>query len=349
MVMLMKTLVEALCSPRCAGRAPGTAGGLHARQLVRDALREAGADPIEQRIGSSNGANLIAKLPGDTDRWVLVAAHYDHLGETARTFFPGADDNAAAVAILVEVARGLTAQRADGRGVILAAFDAEEPPYFLTGQMGSEYFVAHADTLGTPIDRIDLMLCMDLVGHALGPEGLPDSVRGSLFALGAERSAGTARLVDELSASEQGVTVRRVDAEVIPPLSDYDAFWERSVPFLFLTGGRSQRYHTPEDRPEHLDWKKMAATARWLEAMVRRTCARPEERVAFDRGARDDASTLRTFLDVVAPLAGVSPMAAEGERSARALLAQCDARGRLPEPLADAPRGLVAALESGLA
>jgi hypothetical protein len=200
-----------------------------------------------------------------------------------------------------------------------------------------------------PLDRIDLMVCMDLVGHALGPEGVPGSVRDSLFALGAERSAGTSAIVDEIATSEEGVIVRRVDAEVIPPLSDYDAFWQRRVPFLFLTGGRSQRYHTPEDVPEHLAWSKMDATARWLERLVRRACARSDERVVFDGQARDDASTLRTFLDVVAPLTALSPMAAQGERTARELLAECDARGRLPDALADAPRGLVAALESGLA
>lgn len=345
----MKELVEALCSQECAGRAPGTPGGLRARQLVREALRAAGTDPIEQPIGASKGANLIATLPGEVDRWVLVAAHYDHLGANARTFFPGADDNAAAVAILVEVARGLAAKRADGRGVILAAFDAEEPPYFLTGKMGSEHYAQQAHTLGTPLDKIDLMVCMDLVGHALGPSGLPESVRSSLFALGAERSLGTAALVDEIANAEDGVTVRRVDAEVIPPLSDYQAFWDRDVPFLFLTGGRSQRYHTPEDTPEHLDWRKMSATARWLERMVRRACARPEDRVAFERNSRDDAATLRTFLEVIAPLAAGSAMAAAGQRSARELLTQCDARGRLPDGLADGPRRLIDALEGGLA
>lgn len=345
----MKTLVDELCSEQCAGRAPGTPGGLRARGLVRDALRSAGTDPIEQAIGASKGANLVVTLPGDVDRWVLVGAHYDHLGASGKTFYPGADDNAAAVAILVEVARGLASKRADGRGVILAAFDAEEPPYFLTGEMGSRFFASQAAALGTPLDTIDMMVCMDLVGHALGPEALAGSVRDSLFALGAERSAGTSSIVDELATSEKGVIVRRVDADVIPPLSDYDAFWKRQVPFLFLTSGRSQRYHTPQDTPEHLAWPKIEATARWLERFVRRACARSDERVVFDASARDDASTLKTFLDVVAPLVALSPMAAQGERTARELLAACDARGRLPDALADAPSGLIAALEGGLA
>jgi len=343
---LMRDLVTELCSPACAGRAPGTPGGIRARSLVVDALRAAGLDPYEQRIGSSGGANVLATLPGAVDRWVLVAAHYDHLGARGRDFYPGADDNAAAVAILVETARRLAARRADGRGVIVAAFDAEEPPYFLTGQMGSAYFAAHAPV---PLESIDMMVCMDLVGHAMGPEGLPADVRSSLFALGAERSRGTAALVDGIARAEADVVVRRADAEIIPPLSDYDAFWKRERPFLFLTCGRSARYHTTRDTPEHLDWSKMDATARWLERFVRASCERPDDRVVFTADGRDDRATLTSVLDLVRSLETMSPAAASGAAMARELLERCDASGRLPASLASGPPSLVAALENALA
>lgn len=344
--LLMKDLVRELCSKECAGRAPGTPGGLRARGLVVDALRGAGLDPHEQAIGSSKGANVLATLPGDRDRWVLVGAHYDHLGGRGDRFYPGADDNAAAVAILVEVARGLVAKRADGRGVIIAAFDAEEPPYFMTGEMGSAYFTKHSPV---PLDAIDTMVCMDLVGHTLGPAGVPGEVADSLFVLGAERSAGTSAIVDDLARSEAGVIARRIDAEVIPPLSDYDPFWKRGVPFTFLTCGRSARYHTPEDTPEHVAWSKVEATARWLEKFVRASCARPEDRVLFQRDARDDRATLESFLGVVSPLAGLSPTLAQAIETAKELLGHCDAAGRLPSEIADMPAGLVGALESSLA
>ncbi|HEY8429452.1 MAG TPA: M28 family peptidase, partial [Sandaracinaceae bacterium] len=135
----MRDLVEALCSEECAGRAPGTPGGVRARELVRDALRDAGLDPDEQPVPGCNGANVLATIPGEIDRWILVAAHYDHLGVQGGRVYAGADDNAAAVAILVEAARALAARRPRGRGVIVAAFDAEEPPYFMTEAMGSEH------------------------------------------------------------------------------------------------------------------------------------------------------------------------------------------------------------------
>jgi Zn-dependent M28 family amino/carboxypeptidase len=289
---------------------------------------------------------VVAELPGDVDRWVLVGAHFDHLGRSGREVYWGADDNAAAVAILVEVARGLAARRPAGRGVIVAAFDGEEPPYFLTGAMGSERF---AQAPPVPLDRIDLMVCMDLVGHAFGGEGFPPEVKSSLFALGAERSEGTSAQLDRLARVEPGVIVRPADAEIIPPLSDYAAFWERRRPFLFLTAGRWRHYHTPTDTPEKLDYAKMAATARWLERFVRETCTRPEEAIVFDDGGRNEAATLRSLIEITGALADVSPEAEQGRAYAEALLTACDAEGRLPRDMRDQVGMLVGMLESRLA
>lgn len=340
----MRELVAALCSDECEGRAPGTKGGRLSRSLVVDALRAAGLDPLEQAIPMHGGANVLAAIPGSADRWVLVAAHYDHLGKTPQGIYRGADDNAAAVAILVEVAARLQANRPEGRGVIIAAFDAEEPPWFTTEGMGSEHFARHPTV---PLDRIDLMLCMDLVGHAMGPEGLPSEVRDTLFALGSERSAGTGLLVDQLARTEAGLIVRRADADIIPPLSDYGAFWQRKIPFVFLTSGRSRTYHSIHDRPELLAWDKMAATARWLERMVRASCARDAASAFDDRP--DDASTLRSLVELTAALEPYTELATAGRSMAASLLAACDREGRLPSARVLEVQRLVATLESSLA
>ena len=341
----MKALVEALCSDRCAGRAAGTPGGALARELVIDAFRDAGYDVELQWIPRVEGANVLARLPGRVPRWVLVAAHYDHVGRDGRAIYRGADDNAAAVAILVETARALKSAPPAGRGVIFAAFDAEEPPNFLSSTMGSQHFVDHPVV---PMGAIDLMVCMDLVGHALGPEGLPAEVRETVFALGAERSAGTAAHVDRLARATRGVVVRRVDVEAIPPLSDYHAFWLREVPFVFLSNGRSEVYHTPADTPERLDFAKMAATAEWLTRFVRETCDRPEPRVLWT-GAADDASTLRTLAEVARALEAVTPEARQARASAERLLAACDKQGILPAEHQASLFRLVATMEAGLA
>jgi Zn-dependent M28 family amino/carboxypeptidase len=339
----MKPLVEALCSDECAGRAPGTPGGRAARRIVMDAFRDAGLSPREQEIAV--GANVLATVPGTTERWVMVAAHYDHLGTDGRDVYRGADDNAAAVAILVDVARALAAAKLQ-RGVIFAAFDAEEPPHFLQNTMGSQEWVQRPTV---PLDRLDLMICMDLVGHALGPAGTPEDVRQTLFALGAERSTGTAAHVDALTRAVPGVVVRRADAEIIPPLSDYEPFWRKQIPFLFLSCAHGRHYHTPQDTPAWLDWTKIEATARWLERFVRETCARPEPRIAWIPGARDDASALRTLIEIGRSLADVLPLAKDGVAAASALLAACDGNGRLPESRRAELQLLAQMLEEGLA
>jgi hypothetical protein len=344
----VRELVAALCSDECAGRAPGTEGGRLARGHVVAALRAAGLDPREQLIPAHGGANVLATIPGRIDRWVVVGAHYDHLGATGKRIFRGADDNAAAVAILVDVAARLTADRPDGRGVLIAAFDAEEPPWFVGEAMGSEFFARHPPV---PLDRVDMMICMDLVGHALGPAPLPAEVRDTVFALGAERSTGTGEIVDELARTEAGVIVRRADAEIIPPLSDYMAFWRRQLPFLFLTAGRSRVYHTPNDVPELLAWDKMAATARWLERYIRAVCARDQtsgQRIEFLERS-DDASTLRSVGELTRALVPYSPGAENVAAQAHALLAACGTDGRLPAGRTGELQHLVSLLESGLA
>ena len=310
-----------------------------------EALRDAGLEPVEQRVPGCGGANILAPLRGEQERWVVVSAHHDHLGQRGGQTFHGADDNAAAVAIMLEVARALRRNPPKGRGVLFASFDGEEPPYFLSEGMGSEHF-AHHPTV--PLETVDLMISMDLMGHAVGPEAAPPEVRQSVFALGAERSEGTGALVDRLARVEPGVVIRRMDAETVPPLSDYWGFWRRSIPFLFLTNGRWRYYHTPEDTPEKLDYPKINATARWLERLVREACARPEPQVRFLQGVRDDASTLRSIIDLVSKLERLSPMAAMARGSAEQLLARCDPAGRLGDDSRTSLLMLVQRLESSL-
>lgn len=334
----MRQIIEDLCGDECAGRRPGTAGGLAARRLVIQAFRDAGLDPYEQPVPGCNGANVLAKIKGDVERYVLVGAHFDHLGTIGKRVFRGADDNAAAVAILIEVGRALAAERS-GRGVIVAAFDGEEPPHFLTGAMGSREFVR------ANRDPIDFMICMDLVGHRFGDPALPDEVGESLFALGAERSRGTYELVHSLKRAERGVIVRPADAEIIPPLSDYEAFWEQRIPFLFLSAGRSRVYHTPEDTPDKLDFAKIAATARWLTTFTR--AARIREATRF-RDASLDRGTLDEVGEVLDALAPISPEAGYGRAMVNQLAATCDRAGNLPDKQRSAVGRLVSMLEANL-
>jgi Zn-dependent M28 family amino/carboxypeptidase len=236
-------------------------------------------------------------IPGESDRYVLLAAHYDACGPDN----PGADDNAAAVAVVLDIAHRLQAMKLD-RSVIIALFDAEEPPYFMTPAMGSQWFVDHPTV---PLDRIDMMICLDLVGHDLGLEGLPSEVRESIFVLGAEKSTGTGALMDELP-EQSGIRPRRIDNYIIPSMSDYDAFMEAEVPFLFYSVGRWQHYHMPSDTPDKLNYDKMTAFASHLTDAVVALANRPDEPKYVTDGY-DDEATISSLESILASLRDTSP------------------------------------------
>lgn len=341
----MQALIEALCSKACNGRAAGSPGGLLAKALLLDAFRAAGGQPYEQPVPGCQGTNLLVPFVAQgprADRWVIVGAHYDHLGHHHGHTFFGADDNAAAVAMLVELAKSLATVPPQGRSVLLAAFDGEEPPFFRSENMGSEYFCRHPTV---PLTHVDFMVCLDLVGHALGPSMLPPVVRNSFFVLGAERSEGTVARIEALAHSAPGAIARLVDAEVVPPMSDYFAFWQAKVPFAFLTCGRWQHYHQPTDTPDRLDMAKIAAIAKWLELLTRDTASRPDA-IRFTDSV-NDALTLRSLVELTSSMASLSPVFAQLLTQAQALLTTCDANGRSaqrPKVLA-----LVAELEGALA
>jgi hypothetical protein len=191
------------------------------------------------------------------------------------------------------------------------------------------------------------MVCMDLVGHRLGPSLLPSEVGESLFALGAELSPGTESLVRSIKRAEPGVVVRTASADIIPPLSDYEPFWQAKIPFLFLSAGRSRVYHTPEDTFDKLDHAKIAATSRWLEQFVRLT--RTRDPVAMDPARASDLATLEETRELLGHLTPFATEAAFALKRVERLEAACRHEGVLPADLRLEMAALIAGLESRLA
>ena len=305
----LRAVVELLCSDDFQPRNTGSLGAVRAASYLASemealGLESAGSNGFLQEIPPINGANVLGAIRGRTDRWVILAAHFDACGWEN----PGAGDNAAGVAIALEVARRLHADLVD-HSILFALFDSEEPPNFLNPEMGSQWFV---DRPTIPLDRVDTMVCLDVVGHALGTSLLPDSIRDSVFVLGAEKGSGTAQLLDSLSPS-QGVVPRRIDSYIVPAMSDYYAFTNASIPFLFYTCGRNIHYHEPTDTPETLDYRKMADLTDHL-VLLMRTLGDRADRPIYLADAVDDAATVRTILELTETL---SPFASDADRVRR--------------------------------
>ncbi|MBI3603116.1 MAG: M28 family peptidase [Nitrospirae bacterium] len=301
--------VRSLADPSLQGRKPGTQGNRTAADYIRTRFQEAGLVPLSslggygQGLPAQLGDNLLGLKPaaGATAQapYLLVGAHYDHLGEAHL----GADDNASGVAILIELARSLPALR--HHHVLFAAFNAEEPPYIRTPQMGSQYFADHLPPEIGSLDAIQAVVIMDIMG---GVHWEP--MREMVFAAGAEKSQGLYRRLKEAASREANpltpdaspLTILPLGLHLIEelplvghvPFSDYDAFRNASVPFLFLSSGRTPRYHQPTDLPETLHYERMAATVPWLQRLLS-AIDQDMERYRFDANRlelADDVATL---------------------------------------------------------
>ena len=318
----LQTHVRSLADPSLQGRKPGTQGNRTAADYIRARFQEAGLVPLSslggygQSLPSRLGDNLLGLKPAAgaiaQAPYLLIGAHYDHLGGTHL----GADDNASGVAILIELARSLPALR--HHHVLFAAFNAEEPPYIRTPQMGSQYFADHLPPEIGSLDVIQAVVIMDIMG---GVHWEP--MREMVFAAGAEKSPGLYRRLKEASGmlnDERGMMngeqrpssfgIQPSPLTVLPlglhlieelplvghvPFSDYDAFRNASVPFLFLSSGRTPRYHRPTDLPETLHYERMAATVRWLQRLLF-TIDQDQDRYRFDANRlelADDVATLQ--------------------------------------------------------
>jgi Zn-dependent M28 family amino/carboxypeptidase len=190
--------------------------------------------------------NLGAVLPGRgelADEFVVIGAHYDHLG-TARfgTRFPGelhlgADDNASGTAGLLTAAEMLTEawDSIDGpvRSVLFLAFSAEE-----SGLNGSAHYV---DNPIAPLDKHYLMINMDMIG----------SLRNSLEAGGVGSGEGLAELTKPLF-DRSGIEVQ-VGTSVGSGRSDHASFDRRGVPNIFFFTGITDQYHTPDDTADTIN------------------------------------------------------------------------------------------------
>jgi len=270
-----------LAGPELEGRANGKPGGIRAAAEIEKAFREmklkpAGEDGYRQAIPV--GSNVLGVIEGHHPKKrhevVVLGAHYDHLGVLEGQLYAGADDNASSVAIVLE---WLRRQHARGwkpdRTVLVAAFDAEEPPDFRTQDMGSQVFM-NKPTVDRK--RIQAMVCLDLMGGDLW-----EGYRSPLFVMGLETFvtsplASHSQLQDAVS-SDTLMPVQSLHLRAIEDLptgrrnfSDYGPFRDKNIPVVFLSMGRTKHYHQVTDRPETLQYDKMAASVDVLDVLMQR-------------------------------------------------------------------------------
>jgi hypothetical protein len=312
------THVATLASPEFEGRRG--AGGRKAEAYVTDHLRALGLQPLFPDgsfaqdipgrepgtvLGRNVGAKIVGSDPNLRDEIILLSAHYDHLGTRNGLIYPGADDNASGVAMLLETARCLAdSETPQARTIWLVSFDLEED-----GLFGSRHFAAHPPA---PLDRVRLFLTADLIGGALA-----DVCRDEVFVLGWEHAPG---LLERVKTSAQGQPIRVAplgsDVLVIDR-SDYGPFRLRKIPYLFFSTGEHPRYHSPRDTADHIDAPKLEAISRTIARVVRSAAADPNPLPAWSNDTLhpvDEAAALAGVLRIL--LAHAPELKLEGTKKA---------------------------------
>ena len=249
-----------------------------------------------------NDANVIAYIPpspkSSGDEYVLVGAHYDHLGHGGSSsldrpgeenkIHPGADDNASGVAWVMEQAASLARERVEHpekfrRGIIFACWSGEE-----IGLIGSAAFCEHPPV---PLGKVVAYVNADMVGR------MRDN---KLTVQGAGSSHAWRRLIEKRNVAA-GFNLTLQDDPYLP--TDVTSFYTKNVPVLnFFTGGHED-YHRPTDTADKLNYKDLARVTKFTRDVVldlAQSAERPDlakvERSASGSGGRE---TLRTYLGTI--------------------------------------------------
>ena len=264
---LIKDL-RALSDPALEGRRTGTPGGLKARawveaQFAATGLVQAGSSGYQQpfefvhrsvrgllspgrsfRTTYSDAANVIGKVDGTTSgaRAIVVSAHYDHLGVRDDIIYPGADDNASGVAVLLAIARQLRTL-APRHPVLFVAFDAEE-----LGLRGAEALVGSSLL---PVPAVALNVNLDMVSRNDDNE---------IFAAGAYHTPWLKPILEDVQRrsavkilfGHDRPMVKAGGVEDWTSQSDHGVFHQVGVPFVYFGVEDHADYHQPSDTADKI-------------------------------------------------------------------------------------------------
>ena len=215
---------------------------------------------VDVRTETKTVHNVAAYLAGETDEYVIVGAHYDHLGlgdenslapSQIGTIHPGADDNASGTAGVLELARWASHQPKPKRGILFLAFAGEE-----LGLLGSEWYVNHP-TL--PLEKAVAMINMDMIGRIR---------EGKVFLSGTGTGSTFPKLIEEVPAPAP----LHVDlAEKAGyGASDHTSFTTKNVPVLFFFSGLHADYHKPSDTADKIDSADAAKLLDYIADLITR-------------------------------------------------------------------------------
>lgn len=289
--------VSFLTDSICQGRATGTRGNLEAAMWIRRKFEEAGlvsmTDSWTQGFSVRQGVvgrNVIGMLPGSKsipcDRYIIVGAHYDHLGTLGGKMYPGADSNASGVTAMTSLAEMFGAMRKMGKiyksNIIFVAFDAKE--FDIKGSEALWDMIRYG-RLRNPItgetiskDKITLMVNIDQIGSSLAP--VTKERKDYMIMLGTSSLKRDKRDLLQRCNIESGIGMEiGLDyygsenfTKIFYRLSDQKVFVDNKLPAVLFTSGITMNNNKTWDRTDNLDMdvylKRIRLMYHWIEKML---------------------------------------------------------------------------------
>ena len=270
----LRARVEFLTDSLCTGRAPGTPGSIQAQASIARQFRAAGLLPVRdgwfrgfRTVSGTPAHNVLGFLPGSGSRYVIVAAHFDHIGTLSGNLYPGADSNASGVASLLTLARMFQHIKELGRTyshtLIFVALDGKEQSLGGANHLWKE--IAEGRLIdpvrGVPVrpEDVDRMVNIDQVGGTEAPlhSGRPDYLmmlsepasgrRDALLIANMEPEVKLDVAFDYYGSKDFTRVFYRT-------ISDQKPFLDNGIPAVMFTSGITLRNNKVTDRAESLDY-----------------------------------------------------------------------------------------------
>jgi len=212
---------------------------------------------LPKKTDTINVKNVIGIIPGSDlkNEIIVISAHYDHLGKSNFVYFPGADDNASGVSVLLELARifgdlqkkNITPRRT----IAFIAFTAEEQ-----NLLGSKFLLEKDSIIN--INRIIANINVDMVGrgsahHIKSPN--------QLYILGEDFNTKLLELPDSINNIYSYLYLdykyTKDDPKKYFEKSDQFSFINKNIPSIFFFGGTHKDLHTPHDTYDKINFSRL--------------------------------------------------------------------------------------------
>lgn len=281
-----REIVEYLASDALQGRLGGTKGDTLASDFIYAQMKKLGLNPVKQEFTVKRGNvvtfNVYGKVEGSTGKYIVVGAHYDHLGLGGKEIgsrrpdtvavHNGADDNASGIAGVLHIAKHYAKEKNLEHGFIFVAFGAEE-----RGIVGSKHFAENIDP-----KKVVAMVNFDMIGN----------LRNNAITLG---GTGTAKEMDDIIywAEKENWNALKItrSAQGHGP-SDHTSFYAKNIPVFYITTGATEDYHTPDDDSYKIKFGGIDSVANFVKCLVNQIQKYPQGLTFTDTGS-PEASPMR--------------------------------------------------------